>query len=215
MKIDTRAIAAGLAVASMMSGASVHAALVTTDWKASGDQLVTVDTISSLQWLDLTVTLGQSIEQTQGLLASDYSGWRIANELEVMALYGHFGLPIVGLASSTSPATIANISAMSDLFGDTLNGIEHNPGWFGSYGYSLLSGDPFHISYGGALVNPAGTAILQTQMTAPYALNLAPTTIGVYLVRGGAQQGTVAEPSTLALLIAASAAAVRIQRRWA
>ena len=35
---------------------NVSAALVNVDWQTSGDNLVTRDTVSGLDWLDLTVT---------------------------------------------------------------------------------------------------------------------------------------------------------------
>jgi hypothetical protein len=66
MKLKTTFIA----VALLLSATSTQAALVETDWTNTGDALATLDTDTGIEWLDLTQTLGMSINQAEGLIAS-------------------------------------------------------------------------------------------------------------------------------------------------
>ena len=66
---------------------SSQAELIENDWKALGDNAVTLDTISGLAWLDLTESGGQSYNQTMLELDTVFAGWRIPTETEVQTLY--------------------------------------------------------------------------------------------------------------------------------
>lgn len=74
------------------------AGLVSADLDAGGDGLVTRDTASGLDWLDLPVTQNYSVNQIlSGLNGRNFitEGWRYATIDEVHQLLGHVGLPII------------------------------------------------------------------------------------------------------------------------
>jgi hypothetical protein len=81
MKLKTTLIAATL----LLSITSVQAALVESDWQNTGDALATLDTETGIEWLDLTQTLGMSINQAEGLTGegSTFEGWRLPTRTEV------------------------------------------------------------------------------------------------------------------------------------
>jgi hypothetical protein len=53
-----------------------NAALQSIHWKNDGDNLVTLDTVTGIEWLDLTVPHGKSIDEESALLQTTYAGWR-------------------------------------------------------------------------------------------------------------------------------------------
>ena len=62
---------------------SAHAEITSTDLYASGDGLVTFDSNTGLEWIDLTETSGHTIESITPLLSSTLSGFRVATQTEV------------------------------------------------------------------------------------------------------------------------------------
>ncbi len=60
-----------------------NAALLSANWQTTGDNLVTRDTVSSLEWLDLTVTTGLS----GTYVLNNYSEWRYATLAEIDGLF--------------------------------------------------------------------------------------------------------------------------------
>ena len=80
MKILTKVLAiSAISMASM----SASAELIGTDWKADGDKLATLETVSGIEWLDLTQTIGKSINDVQELLDTTFAGWRLPRRVEV------------------------------------------------------------------------------------------------------------------------------------
>jgi len=75
--------------------APAHAAFVSTDWNASGDGLITRDTTTSLDWLDLTATAGLSYNfvASQFGVGGAYESWRYASDTEATSLLTEFGFP--------------------------------------------------------------------------------------------------------------------------
>lgn len=83
----------------------------------SGDQLLTLDTDSNLQWLNLTVTAGRSYQEVLadfgGLMAS--YGFRYATITEVTGLLGRFGI-------TGSPTQIPANAVPIETFIEFMNG---------------------------------------------------------------------------------------------
>lgn len=85
-------LSALILVTGLMS-AQANAALVATDWKSSGDGLATLDTDTGIEWLDVSLTDGMSIEAVSNQLNSTYKGWRLPSYNEVQQLFVNaFGL---------------------------------------------------------------------------------------------------------------------------
>ena len=72
---------------------NLNAAIISTDWRFAGDNLITQDTDSGLEWLDLTVTDGLSYYDVVVLMDDGGSlhGWRYATRAEVGGLWDAFG----------------------------------------------------------------------------------------------------------------------------
>ncbi len=68
--------------------------LIVKDWINPNDNLVTLDRISSLEWLDLTATANRSFDDVVGNLGvgGDFEGWRLASPAQVYALMRNAGL---------------------------------------------------------------------------------------------------------------------------
>ena len=96
----------------------------------------TYDSSTSLSWLDLTYTNGQSVNDA----LSANSGYRVATQAEVMQLYSDADLPTV---TGGSPSILGTAADLVALLGFTSSGI----GQYGTQGYSLgtdgLYNDPF------------------------------------------------------------------------
>ena len=69
------------------------ATIISTDWRFAGDNLITQETDSGLEWLDLTVTDGLSYYDVVALMGDGGSlqGWRYATRAEVGSLWDAFG----------------------------------------------------------------------------------------------------------------------------
>ena len=69
------------------------ATIISTDWRFAGDNLITQDTDSGLEWLDLTVTDGLSYYDVVELMddGGSLQGWRYATRGEVGSFWDAFG----------------------------------------------------------------------------------------------------------------------------
>lgn len=183
--------AASLALLSM----TANAAFEKTDWNAVGDKLVTVDTETGLEWLNLSVTDDKSISMVKAELATTYSGWRLATNDEVTAL-------MYGIYSSVSNMEFSFLDARgsgnyplwigaNDFASLMSNGVN-----FTSYHTGLYFDENGVIRYAGSYLNEGGayTATVGLANTAVFSetstINLVGVG-GVFLVRAGD-----AEPST-------------------
>ncbi|MCW9004850.1 MAG: VPLPA-CTERM sorting domain-containing protein [Gammaproteobacteria bacterium] len=81
------------AATALTMSTSVNAAIISVDWQSAGDNLITQDTDSGLEWLDLTVTNGVSLSEIYAQLdvGGTYEGWRYATRAEVAGLWDSFG----------------------------------------------------------------------------------------------------------------------------
>lgn len=81
-----------LVIATLQLSAA-NAALQSIHWKNEGDNLVTLDTDTGIEWLDLTITRGKSLKEISSLLSGEYTGWRLPTVAEMRTLmfatHGH------------------------------------------------------------------------------------------------------------------------------
>ncbi|PZP27789.1 MAG: hypothetical protein DI603_20915 [Roseateles depolymerans] len=104
-------VALGLAVGVVPA----HADIVVTDWKTQGDGLLLWDTQTNLQWLNLTVTQGQSFDAVTSQLGSAYQGFKFATTDAVWTLFAHAEV------SPSYPAPKAAAQALATQWGTTLS----------------------------------------------------------------------------------------------
>jgi len=103
---------------------SVNAAIISTDWNAVGDNLITHDTVSALNWLDLTETNNLSYSAVVAQLGAGelYEGFRVATTLEVVALWSNFGVDLsAGVPSYVRSAPDPGIQQASQVLGNIVN----------------------------------------------------------------------------------------------
>lgn len=101
---------------------AANAALISVDLnEGSGDGLLTRDTISGLDWLDITLTVNQTYDQVR--TGSWYqAGFTHANMEELLTLFLHAGTPSDGFDLSITYPT--ETQALAQLLGATIVGEE-------------------------------------------------------------------------------------------
>jgi hypothetical protein len=99
-------IAACLMVAVTASDfADAATALVTEDWRSPGDGLILYDPSTNLQWLNLSVTQGQSYNAVVSQLGTTYAGFSVASLDQVTQFFSDAGItPLDVVVNGTNPA---------------------------------------------------------------------------------------------------------------
>lgn len=101
---------------------TVFSDLSSKDWKSSGDNLITYDSSTGLEWLDLSQTLGNSILDTEQEVFFGEFRWATLSEIDGIldaALYGN------GYRNTTSSAIW--VKRWMDLFSTTKDYTIVNP----------------------------------------------------------------------------------------
>jgi hypothetical protein len=99
------------------------AALIAQDWHQSNDGLITRDSDTGLQWIDVSVTRGLSWNAVQSALAPGgvFAGFRGPTDAEVVKFWADARIPDVETTASFRP-TAANLSpiiTLQGLWGET------------------------------------------------------------------------------------------------
>ena len=119
------------------SAFSAHAELVVTDWETEGDELIVVDTDTGNKWLNLALTVSESIDDISAKLSTIYTGWRLATEDEVFTLMAnHYGWDDKPVGSA--PAELRN--EWQDAFGSTGSGGRSYGNYIGDNGDVNMAG---------------------------------------------------------------------------
>lgn len=112
-----------LAATALVLSTNVNAAIISTDWKVAGDNLITHDTVSGFNWLDLTETNNLSYNAVVAQLGVGgiYEGFRVATSNEVVALWSNFGIDLSsGAPTRTNEGYDSNIAQASSILGNTI-----------------------------------------------------------------------------------------------
>ncbi len=177
------AFVAASVVAFSMSG-SANADLVESDFNLAGDGLLTLDTSTGLEWLEVTESVGLSYNQAE----INFPTFRHATENEVTALLGEFGIaPNVGFTTENYD----HVQSMLNLTGyvsDTGNTPFHQS----LYDVGAATTAEFSILQ----LNQADVTGIANMPQGTFAKSTSNTVVGNYLVR----TASVPEPSSLALL---------------
>ena len=137
-------------ISSLIFPSLTQAAIISTDWQSVGDNLITRDTSSNLDWLDLTVTNNLEYYDVYAQLSSGgmFEGWRFAYSHEVEALWSNLGVDLNTSISETSINSLDPfVQEAAILLGNTsceLNCSDYPYGTFGYTGtllYSTIYGD--------------------------------------------------------------------------
>jgi len=201
-------------------------AMATADLVDRG--LVTYDTQSGLEWLDLSETLGLSFNQVSAQFGAGgrYAGYRYATTLEAQNLLSDFGLPIVAYTAYAPNTWLPNLTRFDALLGLNVRGL--GPAYaFGAETGDALDGGyrQFLFGYDSAIstamnADPADVIgvgdLLVSQsagVTVGYSTSYADRNLSHFLVRNGAPVAAVPEPETFALMLAGLVAVGVISRR--
>jgi len=205
----------GLIAVSSIS--SANAALMTTDYQNTGDELIAHDTVSNLEWLNLTVSQGRSgadmlgVDGTNELaVGGDYFGFRYATASEVSGLYSNAGtgFTLNGDGLLDDPYYGSDPSAMSALFdyigSTTPNSTNNDASTIGSIynidnGLADIYARTYITGYGTAPQYVYGSAFGGQDAGGATTFSYADANSGHFLVRDHVA-ASVPEPSSLALL---------------
>ncbi len=82
-----------------------QAAVVSADWLAAGDGLLTRDVVNGLEWLDLTQTRGVSFNEALAdtAVGSRFAGFRIPTLDDLFGLYGEAVGPVTSASNGNTP----------------------------------------------------------------------------------------------------------------
>lgn len=127
-----------IAALCMLTATPSFAALVETDWLVAGDKKATLDTVSGMEWLDLTYTIGLSVSNVQQKINNgEFAGWRIATATEVTNLYKNIfdGINFTGSFSTIYHNThVSEALRIADTFGRTTD-------WHRNVSYGYMYSD--------------------------------------------------------------------------
>ena len=176
------AVSVFLAVVSINASASV----VSTDWQVSGDNLVTQDTTSGLEWLSFTQTINTSRDYVLSQLSSggQYDGWRYATDNEVVDLWTNFGFDLSINQSPTVGVASAGLISAANLLGNTSNLLNSSIYDYGAIGVTanLVGIDQYNVM--GAWHYLVDNSTYYATVVSPnYVLTDSLTPAGHYLVR--------------------------------
>lgn len=192
--MNRKQIALALLVTGLFLSGQAQASLSSRD-SAFGGGTITYDSDTNLEWLDLTVTQGQSFNDVFASLASTYKGYRYASSDEVLRFFSDGG---VTEGSNLSALNVLNLwgilSDDTDMFG--IRSI---------LSYGLVSN--INFGYGTPAHNSVGLASISVQRNAyesseilnyPY-----PDTSGDFLTGSAlVRVATVPEPESYAMFLA-------------
>jgi hypothetical protein len=192
---------------------SAQAALLAGDLATSGDGLITKDSLTGLEWLDLTATQGASFDQvTAGLGGyTTEKGFRYANAAEVNALFTSALEGKVGNFQSSPgvsfqiPAAYFAAREINDLLGVTQTLGGRTSDFRNSLGYVApvsATGTVAVVSIASNLTRFQADSTFVTRgevqgfnFVSPTALGS--SVVGSYLVRSSAPVKSTPEPSSL------------------
>ena len=188
-----------LALGATTAGAGVITDLSERDWLTSGDGLLTFDASSGLEWLDLTVTVGNSILDTEA--ASFFGEFRWASIGQIDSLLLAAGLP-AGFRDSEDAEVIATTTSLIEFLG-AINSTNHHYGTSGVVVLLPVTAPYFEIFASDIFISTAGGFSIAV-VDIPFPLTISDPSFrfsssGSWLVRDGVP-AAVPEPATLSIL---------------
>jgi len=202
--------AAGLVFAAIvfLTTAPVALAALVSANSPYGANTLTLDTSTGLEWLDVTLTQGMSINQVSGQLGSGglYAGFQYAHASDVHTLILDGGVSSEPIEGSTTAANLTAVNSLISLLGQTFFDNSANTATFGLEGWLADHGavGPNDAEAGMIWLQQRGADCPCASAVAnEFATSVGPGSadpmIGSFLIRSFTP--SVPEPSTWAMLI--------------
>jgi len=106
-------------VALVFFSGSIHAALISIDYLTPGDNLITLDTSTNLEWLDLTVTQGMSADAVEASSLITSQGFRYAEFDDLNTLFQSAGITQTSYGDPIAAGEIEQVRNLIYLTGPT------------------------------------------------------------------------------------------------
>jgi hypothetical protein len=183
--MNTRAV---LFISVLSLASNALAGVVSADWQATGDGLLTLDTTTGYRWLDLTVTVNQSYDFVAAQTGAGglYQGFRTASVAEVAAFFASAGAQS---SAGLDPGTVNLLNLVGTINPD--NGWSRYSAGFTNTSYDPVVGwnnfSTLEVYASGECTAVAGNGAGNT--------SVAFTTTGTWLI-----QTSVPAPGAIALL---------------
>jgi MYXO-CTERM domain-containing protein len=191
-----------IAATLLLSITSAQAAFVESDWKNAGDALATLDTITGIEWLDLTQTVNMSINDVEGFTGEGniFGGWRLPTRVEVTQMMINAFPSQASRVSAGGQFAVINATTdnESDRFRALFGNVSTSPTV--DYNRGLFKNDPNQSS----LLLRSGVfdqrkddyIVLSSEKDVSGDYNYSAITFGVYLVSdGGTTISSIDDPS--------------------
>lgn len=113
-------------ICSMVTGAYANAGLISKDYSAAADGLLTVDTIGQMEWLDVSIFYGMNLDALQGANQWTADRFHLATDVELISLFQNVGITLgldgtgslgFGLGLGHSTASIVAMQELHEKFG--------------------------------------------------------------------------------------------------
>lgn len=210
MLLARQLLASLLFVSGLVGATGASAALVTLDWKESGDGLLTLDTNTGRKWLDIDQTLNWSIDRA----VADLPGFTVATTNSVRELFLNTGFLLSG--SCNPHCDVTSQISLSQQTTAVLGGL---PLSSGAYAYGLVLDPAGENGVGlAALIHEGyGSQISLYPVWVPTSFTPTSNSHGIWAFTDGAPQdysGPSGVPGPLPILglVAACAWARKIRR---
>jgi hypothetical protein len=164
---------------------SAHAEFVIGDYLTEGDQLTVIDTKSSVEWLNISLTKGQSANATLARIDSgELLGWRVAIVSEVSDMFGNFFSTVdwMGSTSDNYTAYYNDVSRQEMLLFQNMFDNIKTPGYDFSGGYALDDTENI-LAVLGPLITNNNYLFYPINRTGRSGLDTVYSHIGTFLVR--------------------------------
>ena len=206
----TRRIASALGAAVLLASGVAHAALVQQDLLTAGDGLITLDTATDLEWLDLTATQDLSVDQVLGGAGGWVnSGFQYASFSQVGQLLNDAGY--LGSTSDYSTMRLVADNTSANAFLSDFGSTSPPDFTFGFMSPSpcgrTIGTDTICTDYVQINANGAANMGYAIPDDGPFGISIARPYVGSFLVR------SVPEPEAYATMLAGLGLLAALARR--
>jgi len=121
-----------------------NAAIISVDYQSADDNLITRDTSSGLDWLDLTETNNMSYNMVLSQLGSGglFEEFRYASSIEAIELWANFGVDLAPDTTRSLDFIDPGIFMATSYLGNLFNGVYSTEYLYGLYGITGTLREP-------------------------------------------------------------------------